>query len=351
MSARNSSTSTLKTQNLILSTPSSEDLSAIHDFETRNRSHLKKWESTDSANTQSAQKRLEGWTKECEEGRSARFFIRPKNDPCKIIGFCNFTQIFHGSFQACYLGYKMDHEYEGKGLMFEALESAIRYVFKELGIHRIMANYMPINARSANLLQRLGFAVEGYARNYLLINDRWEDHILTALSVEQWKNNPSIENKINSKQSSLVFRKASFKDLEAIIALLFEDQFGQTRENLSTPLSASYLEAFSKIFGSPNDELLVAELNHQVIGVMQITYLQHLTFQGAQVAHIEGVRIQKGHQKKGFGKQFFQWALERAKNHGCHRVQLMTDKRRTEAKKFYEQLGFSASHEGMKLYI
>jgi ribosomal protein S18 acetylase RimI-like enzyme len=156
---------------------------------------------------------------------------------------------------------------------------------------------------------------------------------------------------INPAHVPLVFREASLKDLEAIIALLFEDQFGQTRENPSTPLSASYLKAFSKISGNPNDELLVAELNHQVIGVMQITYLQHLTFQGGLVAHIEGVRIKKEHQKKGFGQQMFQWAIKRAKNQGCHRIQLMTDKRRSESKKFYEQLGFSATHEGMKLYI
>jgi [ribosomal protein S5]-alanine N-acetyltransferase len=185
--------SILTTKNLILSAPSSGDLLAINDFETRNHDHLKKLESTNTANSQSAyeeiQKRLGNWIKECEEGKSARFFIRPIDNPSKIIGFCNFTQIFHGSFQACYLGYKIDGEYEGKGLMFEALEAAIRYVFEELAIHRIMANYMPINTRSAKLLNRLGFTVEGYAKNYLLINCRWEDHVLTALSIEQWQNN------------------------------------------------------------------------------------------------------------------------------------------------------------------
>lgn len=114
------------------------------------------------------------------------FFIREKDNPSKIIGFCNFTQIFYGSFQACYLGYKIDHEYEGKGLMLEALEATIKYVFEELKIHRIMANYMPVNIRSAKLLDRLEFAIEGYARNYHLINDRREDHVLTAFSFEDW---------------------------------------------------------------------------------------------------------------------------------------------------------------------
>lgn len=184
-------TTTLSTQNLILRMPSYEDLSAINDFENRNRNHLKKWESTSSATSQAlsddAEKRLESWIKECEEGKSVRFVIRPKEKSSTVIGFCNFTQIFHGSFQACYLGYKIDYEYEGKGLMFEALEAAIKYVFEQLGLHRIMANYMPLNTRSAKLLHRLGFTVEGYAKNYLLINGRWEDHILTALSHEEWQ--------------------------------------------------------------------------------------------------------------------------------------------------------------------
>lgn len=181
----------LTTQNLILSVPSQDDLSAIKDFEDRNRSHLKKWESTHSASDQPThneiQKRLENWIKECEQGKSVRFLIRPKDDSNKVIGFCNYTQIFHGAFQACYLGYKIDYEYEGKGIMFEALEASIKYVFEELGLHRIMANYMPINLRSAKLLHRLGFMIEGYAKNYLLINGQWEDHILTALSIEQWQ--------------------------------------------------------------------------------------------------------------------------------------------------------------------
>lgn len=192
----------LSTKNLILVPPSQDALSAIVDFEERNRDHLKKWESTNTVNGQvietheEVQKRLQNWIKECEEGRSVRFFIKPKEDLNKIIGFCNFTQIFYGAFQACYLGYKIDYEYEGKRLMFEALEASIRYIFEELSLHRIMANYMPMNERSAKLLYRLGFTEEGYAKNYLLINGQWEDHILTALSVEEWRSTRDIKNSL-----------------------------------------------------------------------------------------------------------------------------------------------------------
>ena len=81
---------------------------------------------------------------------------------------------------ACTLGYSIDRDAQGKGLMFEALTEALRHVFDGLGMHRVMANYMPINERSGRLLRRLGFQVEGYARDYIYIHGSWCDHILTA---------------------------------------------------------------------------------------------------------------------------------------------------------------------------
>lgn len=95
------------------------------------------------------------------------------------IGFSNFIR---GAFQACYLGYSVDKGHEGQGYMREALQASITYVFDELQLHRIMANYMPVNRRSGGLLRRLGFVVEGYARDYLQINGNWEDHVLTSLT-------------------------------------------------------------------------------------------------------------------------------------------------------------------------
>ena len=278
--------------------------------------------------------------------KSARFFIFDKKNPNQIIGMCNLTQIFRGLFQACYLGYKIDHAYEGKGLMFEALRETIRFAFEDLRLHRIMANYMPINMRSAKLLNRLGFVIEGFAKNYLLINNKWEDHVLTAVSYEKWSNHQSLL----PQSVSLTFRKAHISDLEAIVTLLFEDELGQSRESIS-PLPLSYLEVFAKISSDPNNELMVADYEGVVVGVMQITYLHHLTFQGKKVAHIEGVRVHKDYQNKGLGTQMFQWAFEKIKSQGCHRIQLMTDKKRSSAKKFYESLGFSNTHEGMKLFI
>ena len=112
--------------------------------------------------------------------------MRLTNDEAPI-AVVNFTQIFRGSFQACYLGFKISHQYQGQGFMQEAIAAAMEYMFVEKGIHRIMANYMPSNTRSASLLSRLGFVKEGYAEGYLSINGRWQDHILTALNREQWE--------------------------------------------------------------------------------------------------------------------------------------------------------------------
>ena len=103
------------------------------------------------------------------------------------MGQCTFSGIARGPFQAAYLGYGLDHRAVGKGLMTEALQAAIRYCFDQLNLHRIMANYMPTNVRSADLLKRLGFVPEGYARDYLFLAGQWQDHILTSLTNASWK--------------------------------------------------------------------------------------------------------------------------------------------------------------------
>ncbi|WP_422731094.1 GNAT family N-acetyltransferase [Leclercia pneumoniae] len=103
-----------------------------------------------------------------------------KNDQ-KIIGSINFTNFVYGVFQACYLGFSLDHASQGKGLMYESLESSIEYVRENYGIHRIMANHLPDNLRSSNTLKKPGFKKEGYAQSYLKINGEWQDHILNSL--------------------------------------------------------------------------------------------------------------------------------------------------------------------------
>lgn len=108
--------------------------------------------------------------------------FRRDGDPQRIVGDVNVTNIVRGAFEAAYLGYQLDREAVGGGLMTEALRATIRYCFDELNLHRLMANYVPTNERSARVLRRLGFVVEGYARDYLLLDGRWKDHVLTSLT-------------------------------------------------------------------------------------------------------------------------------------------------------------------------
>ena len=113
-----------------------------------------------------------------------RLFLLPREQPMNsapVVGTVSFTNIRRGPLQACELGYGLDFRYQGKGLMTEALRAACAYAFSAMGLHRIQANHLPENLRSAAVLRRLGFVVEGYARDYLLINGHWRDHILTSL--------------------------------------------------------------------------------------------------------------------------------------------------------------------------
>lgn len=131
-------------------------------------------------------KRLAQSIEEFDRDQSARLFIELMDTPGRFIGVVNFTQIARGPFQACYLGYSIDREFEGKGLMFEALEAGLRYIFEERHIHRVMANHLPENQRSAGILKRLGFRVDGASPEYLFIQGSWRTHVLTSLTNPKW---------------------------------------------------------------------------------------------------------------------------------------------------------------------
>ncbi|AFY44168.1 GNAT family N-acetyltransferase [Nostoc sp. PCC 7107] len=132
------------------------------------------------------QYQLENTFLEFIHDQSLKLFIFSKKNPQLIVGTINFNNFIRGAAHFCYVGYGLAENEQGKGYMTEALKAAIQYVFDDLNFHRIMANYMPHNQRSGNVLKRLGFVVEGYARDYLLINGKWQDHILTSLTNPHW---------------------------------------------------------------------------------------------------------------------------------------------------------------------
>jgi len=136
--------------------------------------------------------RAEAAESEWRAGTAARFVLQ-RPDGGKVLGTCNYTNIVRGPFQACYLGYQAARAHQGQGFMTEALEALDAFVFREMRLHRIMANYMPENTRSARLLERLGFLKEGLARDYLFIDGVWRDHILAALTNPDFDDAPLRE--------------------------------------------------------------------------------------------------------------------------------------------------------------
>lgn len=149
----------------------------------------------------------------------------------------------------------------------------------------------------------------------------------------------------------LAFREAEQEDLPAIIQLLADDPLGQLRECDQTELPDSYYQAFSSIQIDPNNTLLVAHMDAVIVAVLQLTFIPGLTYQGGWRALIEGVRVSTDYRGQGVGKQLFNKAIECARERHCCLLQLTTDKQRPAALAFYESLGFSASHVGMKLKL
>ncbi len=147
-------------------------------------------------------------------------------------------------------------------------------------------------------------------------------------------------------------RTANIADLTAIVALLAQDPLGSKRENNTEPLPTPYVLAFERIQADPQQELVVmTDKQGTVIGTMQLSFIQYLTYQGGVRAQVEGVRIRNDQRGKGLGEVLIQWAIKRAEERGAHVLQLTTDKLRPEALRFYEKLGFIASHEGMKRHL
>ena len=148
------------------------------------------------------------------------------------------------------------------------------------------------------------------------------------------------------------FRKATVNDVSAIVGMIADDELGKTRENFRDPLPTEYLKAFENINADQNQELIVVENdNAEVVGTLQLSFIQYLTYRGGIRAQIEAVRIRKDQRGLGIGKTVFEWAIDRAKKRNAHLLQLTTDKKRPQAIKFYEDLGFKASHEGMKIHF
>jgi [ribosomal protein S5]-alanine N-acetyltransferase len=179
-----------QTDRLSLRLPTRAEAAEVARFYVANRAHLQPWSPTFHPGLFSeafwageAERRLA----EFDGGREVRGFLYVRSDRGRqVIGNLSLVQIHRGAAQSCSLGYSLAADAQGQGYMLEAVRGAVAYAFGSLALHRVTADHMPRNRRSAAVLRRAGFVVEGYAREYLLINGRWEDHVLTAITNREW---------------------------------------------------------------------------------------------------------------------------------------------------------------------
>ncbi len=174
----------LETERLCLTVLTARDAPLLWRYVNDNRQHLAQWEPRRDEHyytLEACQDRLFTCYQHWLRGEALPLVALDRQRG-QMVASCNASQIVRGVFQACYLGYSVDAAHQGQGLMREAVGACVDYLFIQMRLHRIMANYLPHNQRSAHLLAALGFQQEGVAKSYLKIDGRWQDHVLTALT-------------------------------------------------------------------------------------------------------------------------------------------------------------------------
>lgn len=177
----------LTTARLLIAIPGAQAAAAEARFYLENIEHLAPWEPPITAehfDEVARARHLEANRLLAAEGTSYRFsiFERERGAHGPVLGHINLHHVVRGFFLASTLGYNLSRDAQGHGYMTEACKAVIAFAFDDLGLHRLMANHMPQNKRSAAVLQGLGFTVEGMAKDYLFLAGAWRDHVLTALT-------------------------------------------------------------------------------------------------------------------------------------------------------------------------
>ncbi|TVT62906.1 GNAT family N-acetyltransferase [Amycolatopsis rhizosphaerae] len=144
-------------------------------------------------------------------------------------------------------------------------------------------------------------------------------------------------------------RRARAGDVEHIVTLIADDRLGSARESLDD--FEPYRRAFAEIDADPRQLLAVAEDAGGIVGTLQLTFIPGLSRRGATRALVEAVRVRADRRGAGLGGELMRWAIDEARRRGCALVQLTSDGTRTDAHRFYERLGFTASHKGFKLTL
>jgi len=179
----------LRSDRFVLRLAEASDVPQLVAYRRENADHLEPFEPTPSPELVTEtwwERQVEVDRQQFEAGQVVRLYLFGLDQPPTVLGLVSFSNIIRGAFQSCFLGYALAEAAQGQGLMTEAVRLGIEYMFREQHLHRISANYLPHNTKSAAVLKRLGFTVDGYARDYLRIDGRWQDHILTSLVNPDW---------------------------------------------------------------------------------------------------------------------------------------------------------------------
>jgi ribosomal-protein-alanine N-acetyltransferase len=180
----------IETERLTIRLPEIADVPEVIHYYDKNRAHLQPFSpafAPDFLEVATWMEQVGVRARELEAGESFRGFIFGRESSRRLLGNLNLTQVQRGAFQSCVLGYNLSADEQGKGYMSEAVAGAVAFAFGTWKLHRVAASYMPHNVRSAAVLKRVGFLVEGNAPAYLFINGRWEDHVLTSITNPEWR--------------------------------------------------------------------------------------------------------------------------------------------------------------------
>jgi ribosomal-protein-alanine N-acetyltransferase len=179
----------IRTERLRIEALEMRHAQAMLEYYERNREHLKRWEPARNEEFYTIafqQSIVERAREEEEKGLGARF-VAFEDGSDEIVAAVNLSNVRRGVIHAAVIGYSVDEQWQGRGYATEAAGAVIRYAFETLNLHRVETSYQPENTASGRVLRRLGFAVQGYARDYLLINGEWRDGILVELVNANWR--------------------------------------------------------------------------------------------------------------------------------------------------------------------
>jgi ribosomal protein S18 acetylase RimI-like enzyme len=253
----------------------------------------------------------------------------------RAIGFLMWT--VDRADDSCWIGgFFIDVRHQRQGHGRRALAKALRMLADEGGHRRFALSYRPDNPAKP-LYGELGFRETGEVE---------DDEVVARLSLPE---DPATAGRdVGRPTAGPRIREGTRADLPAVVALLADDPLGAARERVADPLDPAYAAAFAAMRAQGGNVLLVAELEVALVGCLQFVVIPGLSRAGVKRAQIEGVRVARAHRGQGIGQRLVEAAVARAVAEGCGLVQLTTDVARPDAKRFYERMGFVASHHGMK---